>query len=80
MPSTACWSWDARTMSASPDPGRGWGYAPTSLIPAPRPLVSVSGSVPAKTRGRGAPCGGRRDGLKRAFGLDDLASKRYLVR
>jgi chromosome partitioning protein len=27
MPSTACWSWDARVTSASPDPGRGWGYS-----------------------------------------------------
>jgi hypothetical protein len=25
MRSTACWSWDARSLSASPDPGRGWG-------------------------------------------------------
>src|SRR3954467_13410716 len=26
MRSTACWSWDARAMSASPEPGRGWGH------------------------------------------------------
>src|SRR4051795_235380 len=26
MRSTACWSWDARITSASPDPGRGRGY------------------------------------------------------
>src|SRR3954465_3155402 len=25
MRSTACWSWDARATSASPEPGRGWG-------------------------------------------------------
>src|SRR3954468_21214978 len=25
MRSTACWSWDARAMSASPEPGREWG-------------------------------------------------------
>src|SRR5215213_9626233 len=31
MPSTACWSWDARAMSALPDRKRAWGhcnYAP----------------------------------------------------
>ena len=25
MRSTACWSWDARSLSASPDPERSWG-------------------------------------------------------
>src|SRR3954454_19115172 len=40
MSSTACWSWDARTMSVLPDREWGWGhcgYAPdpcTTLPPA----------------------------------------------
>src|SRR5215217_6537704 len=31
--STAYWSWDARTMSASPDPKRGWGHCARSPDP-----------------------------------------------
>src|SRR3954451_15641490 len=31
--STACWSWDARTTSASPNPGPGWGHC--ARIPDP---------------------------------------------
>src|SRR4051812_17343002 len=31
--STACWSWDARTTSASPDPKRGWGQCAHSPDP-----------------------------------------------
>src|SRR3954453_12335327 len=31
--STACWSWDARTTSASPDPKRGWGQCARCLDP-----------------------------------------------
>src|SRR4030095_3175347 len=34
--STACWSWDARTMSASPDPKRGWGHCARSPDPCNR--------------------------------------------
>ena len=36
MPSTACWSWDARVTSASPDPDVVGIVAPTPLIRAPR--------------------------------------------
>ena len=38
MPSTACWSWDARVTSASPDPDVVGIVAPTPLIRAPRQL------------------------------------------
>src|SRR3954463_15211986 len=31
--STACWTSDARTMSASPDPKRGWGHCARCLDP-----------------------------------------------
>src|SRR3954451_17848259 len=31
--STACWSWDARTTSAWPNPGPGWGHC--ARIPDP---------------------------------------------
>src|SRR4051812_760666 len=31
--STACWSWDARPTSASPDPKRGWGQCAHSPDP-----------------------------------------------
>src|SRR3982750_9284 len=31
--STACWSWDARPTSASPDPKRGWGHCARSPDP-----------------------------------------------
>src|SRR3954454_20868465 len=33
MSSTACWSWDARTTSAWPNPGPGWGHC--ARIPDP---------------------------------------------
>jgi hypothetical protein len=42
MSSTVCWSWDARTMSASSDPKGIGPIALTPLIPAPRWLASVS--------------------------------------
>src|SRR3954467_5468797 len=37
--STACWSWDARTTSAWPNPGRVGVIAPASLIHATQPLA-----------------------------------------
>ena len=36
--STACWTWDARTTSASPDPRRGWGQC----APTPDPCTTVA--------------------------------------
>src|SRR3954447_8420176 len=33
MSSTACWSWDARPTSASPEPRQGWGHC--ARIPDP---------------------------------------------
>ena len=36
MPSTACWNWDARATSASPDPDGVGVSAATPLIRAPR--------------------------------------------
>src|SRR5215210_5086462 len=34
--STACWTWDARSTSASPDPDGVGGSAPAPMIHAPR--------------------------------------------
>src|SRR3954469_23616924 len=39
MCSTACWSWDARTMSASPELAGAGVSAPTPLIRATQPRV-----------------------------------------
>src|SRR5215204_4443441 len=40
--STACWSWDARTTSAWPNPGPGWGHC--ARIPDPCNTAARSGS------------------------------------
>ena len=37
MRSTACWSWDARSLSASPDPERGWGKCARTPDPCNTP-------------------------------------------
>src|SRR5215211_5732811 len=39
--STACRTWGARSTSASPDPGRGWGQCG----PTPDPCTTLAGSV-----------------------------------
>src|SRR3954453_19493104 len=46
MLSTACWSWDARTMSASPDPGRGWGLC--AHLPDPCTTATRIPTLPFK--------------------------------
>src|SRR3954470_15221637 len=41
--STACWTWDARPTSASPDPQRGWGqcaHSPDPCNTAPHGLMA----------------------------------------
>src|SRR3954464_14820027 len=40
MSSTACWSWDARTTSAWPNPGPGWGHC--ARIPDPCNTAAVN--------------------------------------
>src|SRR3954453_23848256 len=42
--STACWTWDARPTSASPDPKRGWGQCAHSPDPCntARPANTLS--------------------------------------
>src|SRR3954452_4498775 len=51
MRSTACWSWDARATSASPEPGRGWGDC-----------VHTPDRCTTRPRGAGPDLPGRRDG------------------
>src|SRR4051794_22136342 len=43
--STACWSWDARTTSAWPNPGRVGVIAPASLIHATQPRAMLQGAL-----------------------------------
>ncbi len=55
MPSTACWSWDARSPSASPDFQQGWGSCAHTSAPCntatpklrPRRLTLDAGRVSA---------------------------------
>jgi hypothetical protein len=55
MRSTACWSWDARSPSASPDPERGWGECACTPGPCNTPaLVSLGGAVSPLRGGGGA--------------------------
>src|SRR3712207_5847102 len=61
MRSTACWSSDARTMSASDEPRRGWG----NCVHVPDPCTTASAAAPDGRRS--APsCAGQ--------GLPDLAA------
>src|SRR4051812_33126911 len=46
--STACWSWDARTTSAWPNPGRVGVIAPASLIHATQPRRLLNSSSPQR--------------------------------
>src|SRR3982751_4583666 len=41
--STACWTWDARPTSASPDPKRGWGQC--ARIPDPCNTATTGGKM-----------------------------------
>src|SRR3954468_3846323 len=45
--SIACWTWDARPTSASPEPDGVGVTVPAPLIPAPRPRCSNSATVAA---------------------------------
>src|SRR4051794_41826420 len=56
--STACWSWDARPTSASPEPRQGWG----NCARIPDPCTTASGD------GRGASAGGAAQPLQRGAG------------
>src|SRR3954466_15894733 len=52
--STACWTWDARPTSASPDPKRGWGQC----APSPDPCNTAAlahGRASGHRDGRGGP-------------------------
>ncbi len=51
MSSTAWWSWDARTTSASPNLGRGWGSCASSPHPCNTASGATTGASPGRTTG-----------------------------
>src|SRR4051794_40036699 len=69
MSSTACWSWDARTTSAWPNPGPGWGHCAR----IPDPCNTAPGGELAGVR-QGAAAAGQPHSLGHAGGARFLAS------
>src|SRR3954451_10740279 len=75
--STACWTWDARTTSASPDPKRSWGHCARSPDPCNTAPIGGSARVggPGRDQGRTRPAladdgaAGRAQGVGPARGL-----------
>src|SRR3954453_9793067 len=55
--STACWSWDARTTSAWPNPGPGWGHCARIPDPCNTAIIDV-GAGPASFAAELAASGG----------------------
>jgi hypothetical protein len=58
MPSIVCWSWDARSLCASPDPKRGWGDCASSSGPCNTPALARMahpGGEPVRTGLLGLP-------------------------
>src|SRR4051794_31091380 len=67
MPSTACWSWDARVMSASLDPE--WGRGCCAHVPDPCTTVPRA-ATEEHAVGLAGPAGGERVDLLRVAGED----------